>query len=438
MPEPVYYDPDTGQPVAADAPKVYYDPDTGEQIGSESSGMLSRFVEGVKRNANPMTILSGIGNAIADPAAAYESLINQSAENFTEAGKQFDAGDYGHAVHHGIAGILPPYNIVTNAADSVREGNIVGGMGEAVGGVVAGKGYPAAIRSGVPAVVRGANRAAVAGANVMENQPALAATVGAGVGYMQGGIPGALTGAMGGGLTSRLIKALSKEDVPPPAPPAAPWGQRSAPVHGTRPLGPAQSVNETGIAHGPAAPAGVIDTRMMHGPAPGVIQAAPPSRQLTAGARQMPASSVDASYVRSIPAKYGEPMEAVVPPLASPAPMAPPPAAPSIPAMGITLPKMTKVDVQRITALDKELGAASAARALRHDPRFARMSVAERTEVVRKISSETPHTLPAAAAREIDAKFAAVEPAKRFSYVASWADVNPAVYAYLQQKLVGK
>jgi hypothetical protein len=64
------------------------------------------------------------------------------------------------------------------------------------------------------------------------------------------------------------------------------------------------------------------------------------------------------------------------------------------------------------------------------------MSAAQRTEVVRSVTQgSAPGALPAAAAAAIDAKFAEINPLMRAQYVESWKDVNPAVYAYLRQKV---
>jgi hypothetical protein len=355
------------------------------------SGM-SRFVEGVKRNANPITIFSSLKDAVMHPMRTLEGMEQQANEHFTEAGEQWDKGDYGHSVMHGIAGAVPPFGIVTHAGDEIRKGNTAGALGEATGAALAAK-MPAMVKkapAAASATLRGANKVAVAGADMLENNPALATVVGAGVGYAQGGIPGAITGATGGGLVSRIIKALDRGKTAPAAP-AVP----------------------------PVAPPRVPQTTNL----------------LTEGARPMPAGP-DPSFVRSVPATYGEPMSPGVidaPPVASPAPSAPGIVAPSTPT---NLPNFSKVDIARISALDKELGAANAARALRHDPRFASMSAAQRTEVVRSVTQgSAPGALPAAAAAAIDAKFAEINPLMRAQYVESWKDVNPAVYAYLRQKV---
>lgn len=150
------------------------------------------------------------------------------------------------------------------------------------------------------------------------------------------------------------------------------------------------------------------------------LAARPVRGLLTEGRRtiNLPAAMEDASFVKSVPAEVAASTKAPV-------------AAAEAKAI---IPKQTKADVARITALDKELGSVEAARALRHDPRFAGMSAEERVNAIRSLSSEIPNDLPAKATRAIDIKFDALHPSKRAAYIDSWKTVNPAVYRYLLSK----
>lgn len=56
---------------------------------------------------------------------------------------------------------------------------------------------------------------------------------------------------------------------PPPAPTPKPWGQRSAPVAGSKPLGPARSKADTGTQHGPANPMADVRLKPRQGGPPG-------------------------------------------------------------------------------------------------------------------------------------------------------------------------
>jgi hypothetical protein len=207
-----------------------------------------------------------------------------------------------------------------------------------------------------------------------------------------------------------------------------------------------------------------------------------PDRLLTAGARPMPAAP-DPSFVRGVPAQYAEKEQKLLTAGARPMPAAPDPsfvrgvpaqyaqterklltagkpaielpessvfgskvssipasldvaAKPAVQAAPVSsvVPNLSKRDIARITTLDKEMGATEAARALRHDPRFATMSAADRVAAIRSISSEAPGALPATAARQFDQRWAALtDPQAKIDYINTQS--NPAVKAYLESKL---
>lgn len=358
---------------------------------------VDRFKGAFLDTINPMNAIRALPALIpgthANQEATYARLKSQETNPVASALSNSPLGQFG-----GV-----------NAGIRIASGDVAGGLGEGTAEVMRA-GLPLA--KGVPgATLRGANKAAVAGSEFVANNPAVGIALGAGIGYTQGGLGGALMGASGGsvaGAIPRLIRALEKNKTS--AAPATP----STPAIVNTPLPPAT---------------------------PGLSVGTESQKLLTTGARPMPPGP-DPSYVKSIPGKYGEPMNLDIIDVPAVAPIASHTPSPGIvqsapPSAPLNLPNFSKADIARITALDKELGAANAARALRHDPRFASMSAAQRTEMVRAVTKgSAPGELPAVAAAEIDAKFADINPLMRAQYVESWRNVNPAVYRYLQQKLI--
>lgn len=477
-------------------------------------GMLSRFGSGVAANANPVAMLAGLSSMVQHPVDTYNGLVDKSAENFTEAKRLLDKGEYGHALHHGIAAVIPPYNVVTHAGDELRAGNVAGGLGEAVGAGLSAK-APGLVKAvaedpallikapiaagkatvnGAKATLDLANKAAVGGANIIENNPAISTLAGAGLGYMHSGAMGALEGATGGGVLPRLLKMAQRvgnvagEDTAPAV--AAPKVAPSALVKSTEPgmntpqglqsildelrQAPEQTPGSS-LPPESALPAGYEDqikemTRKAGRAALAssqdepVAAPTPPSPSNAGGAlisgggkapsltdtllsaledarksgtspdavELPPSSELPPAYqaqVKDMAAKADRPAPVATPPPV--APSAPPPVVPQTSQPFVP----TKADVARITAMDKELGAKETARALRHDPRFAGTTHAERMATVRALSLEKPNTLPAGAMKAIDVKFNAVAPAERATYAESWKSLNPAVYNYLLTKL---
>lgn len=97
------------------------------------------------------------------------------------------------------------------------------------------------------------------------------------------------------------------------------------------------------------------------------------------------------------------------------------------------LPKMTKADVERITALDRQFGSEDAARAFRHDPRFRGMNASDRTAAIKAISQEQAGTLPERARVVFDNIWTDLK--TRQDQIAYLADQrNPAVKLYLSGK----
>lgn len=97
----------------------------------EQSGPGSRFLTGL---ANAVSgAVTGPLMAIRHPVDTYNGLVDASARNFAEAKDLYDKGEYGHAAHHAIAGVIPPYSAVTEAGDKMRAGDTAGALGSAVG-----------------------------------------------------------------------------------------------------------------------------------------------------------------------------------------------------------------------------------------------------------------------------------------------------------------
>jgi hypothetical protein len=316
---------------------------------------LSRFASGVT-NALVAPIESA-AQAVRHPIDTYNGLVDQSAKNFEEAQRILNEEhpDYGHALAHGIAAVLPPFGVVTDAADKIRSGDYAGAAGEAVGTglvpAVYGGGVRLVKKSGPVIRVAGnaANRAVGAATDALERNPALSTGVGAAVGYAHSGVPGAIEGALGGGAFGRLLRMAEQLR---PAATATADAAEAAP-RSSRPIGDVNS--QLGQA---------LLQQELGG-------SAPPAESVTPQAPAAPAASVPASPT---------------------------------PAM-----RITKADRARITALDRERGATDTARALRHDPRFANLSPVERVAAIRAISDEPPQTLPATARAAYDRIWATLD-----------------------------
>lgn len=117
---------------------------------SAGSRFLSNLASGLSG------IVTGPAMAILHPVDTYNGLVDQSARNFAEAKDLYDKGEYGHAAHHAIAGVIPPYSGVTDAADKLRAGDTAGAMGQAVAAGVApevARGTGAVLRKAAPAIM---------------------------------------------------------------------------------------------------------------------------------------------------------------------------------------------------------------------------------------------------------------------------------------------
>lgn len=93
-----------------------------------------RFAEGAWRNLNPM----GLVKAAAHPIDTLGAIIDAHAAEFDKARSAFNDGRYSEAVGHLAASGLPVLGpAAAHAGERMGEGDVAGGMGEAVGLVAA-------------------------------------------------------------------------------------------------------------------------------------------------------------------------------------------------------------------------------------------------------------------------------------------------------------
>ncbi len=125
---------------ASPAAQPALEPGAGSAVG--------RFTAGAWQNLNPMGAIRTIGKAVTDPKGLYNDLVDASANEFTSAKDAAGKGEYGHALFHGLAGVVPIVGpAVTHAADELRAGNWAGGLGEAVGFGLAPKATEGVLRT---------------------------------------------------------------------------------------------------------------------------------------------------------------------------------------------------------------------------------------------------------------------------------------------------
>lgn len=142
---------------------------------SEGSA-TSRFIGGVAKTLNPVTMVEGAYNAVRHPLDTAGSILQDNLQQLKQAGSDFQQGRYSEAVGHGAAGLLPVIGpAAARAGERIGSGDVAGGLGEGAGLLAPFAAGPAMKAAGAGA--RGAvaaARAVPAGADAMDAVAALA------------------------------------------------------------------------------------------------------------------------------------------------------------------------------------------------------------------------------------------------------------------------
>lgn len=95
---------------------------------------LRRFVGNVAEQLNPITAAKGIYQAVSDPRATINNLIDAQAQQFSQAGQAFTEGRMSEALGHGMAGVLPVIGpAAAGAGEQIASGDVAGGLGTGLG-----------------------------------------------------------------------------------------------------------------------------------------------------------------------------------------------------------------------------------------------------------------------------------------------------------------
>lgn len=136
----------------------------------------SRFIGGVAKTLNPVTMVEGAYNAVRHPIDTAGSILQDNLQQLKQAGSDFQQGRYSEAVGHGAAGLLPVIGpAAARAGERIGSGDVAGGLGEGAGLLAPFAAGPAMKAAGAGA--RGAvaaARAVPAGADAMDAVAALA------------------------------------------------------------------------------------------------------------------------------------------------------------------------------------------------------------------------------------------------------------------------
>lgn len=101
-------------------------PVTGRGVG--------RFLRNAGSVLNPVTAVKGVASMVAHPVDTYNTLVDQSAEQFTRAGQAFSEGRYSEAIGHSGAGAIPFIGpAAAQAGEQIASGDVAGGLGRGSG-----------------------------------------------------------------------------------------------------------------------------------------------------------------------------------------------------------------------------------------------------------------------------------------------------------------
>lgn len=128
----------SAQPAASTSALDLFNSADGEspadQAKAQAEDGVTRFVKGAWQNLNPVAAVKGLAQMASDPKKAYHSMVDASANQFTKAKADYDAGHYSEMVGHGLAGALPMVGpAAADAGETIASGDVAGGLGQAAG-----------------------------------------------------------------------------------------------------------------------------------------------------------------------------------------------------------------------------------------------------------------------------------------------------------------
>jgi hypothetical protein len=105
----------------------------GDQVQTKDSATW-RFLSGAGEMLNPVTIAKGAYGMVRHPLDTYESMVDQSAQQFTKAGEAYDRGGISEALGHTAAGVLPMVGpLAADIGEQVVSGDYAGAAGKTIG-----------------------------------------------------------------------------------------------------------------------------------------------------------------------------------------------------------------------------------------------------------------------------------------------------------------
>lgn len=117
-----------------------------------SGGAFGRFVSGLWQNSNPVSMVSGVAQAVVHPLDTLTAVGAAQLGQLQQARTLFGQGRYTDAAGHAVAGALPLVGpAAAQAGETMAGGDIAGGLGQAVG-LILGMGAPAVASRAIKAI----------------------------------------------------------------------------------------------------------------------------------------------------------------------------------------------------------------------------------------------------------------------------------------------
>lgn len=95
---------------------------------------IGRFARNAGEMLNPITMIKGAAQMVRHPMDTYESMVDQSAQQFTKAREAYDRGGLSEAMGHAAAGAVPMVGpIAADIGEQAASGDYAGAAGATVG-----------------------------------------------------------------------------------------------------------------------------------------------------------------------------------------------------------------------------------------------------------------------------------------------------------------
>lgn len=105
----------------------------GQRINLDDSA-TKRFLTNFGELINPVSIVTGVAQAIAHPIDTGTAILKKQGEQFGKAAEEFRQGRYSEATGHAAAGVLPIVGpLAAEAGEQIGAGDIAGGLGKTAG-----------------------------------------------------------------------------------------------------------------------------------------------------------------------------------------------------------------------------------------------------------------------------------------------------------------